>query len=109
AFIRENEDAAGEIGFQRGVLIVAIQDSILPDKQIWISAGELFPVNFCCEMSHAFADQKEICAGDGLVIELSFAVSGGELLQGGGKSLQRVERRILAQIGERKADMVRMV
>src|ERR1700724_2509552 len=82
--IGEDEDGAGEIGFEGGLVIVAGEDAILPNEQVGILVGELVPVGDGAA-GHALADQEKVRMGDGLVIELRLAAGGGKALQRGGE------------------------
>src|ERR1700722_13579869 len=108
AFVRKQKHGSSEVGFQRGLVIVAAEDTALPDQQVGILPGKFFPIR-AAAASHAFADQEKICAGDCFVIQLRSTTRFGEAFQGRGESLQRLQDRILAQISKCQPDMVSMV
>src|ERR1700737_4010705 len=86
--IGEDEYGSRKVRFQRRLAVVAVQDSVLPGKQVGILEGELFPAG-TVGASHPFADQEKIRAGDGLIVQLCFSPRGGKSLQGAGKFLER--------------------
>jgi hypothetical protein len=99
---------SSEVCTQRRLPIVAGQDTISPGEQVGIEACEFLPV---CDFiaGHAFAYQKEVCAGNGFVVELRLAVRDGESLQRSGKSLQSCKNRILAEICEGQVYVIGVV
>ena len=107
--VGEEEDGAGQVGFERGFFIVTSEDSVFPDEQIGVAAAEFVPVinaragGGAC---HALADEEAISVGDGLVIEAGLATGGGVALQRGGEFVERPEGRVLREIGECQVDVV---
>src|SRR5437660_4852399 len=64
ALVRKHEHSSGEIGFKRCLLVIAVQDSVLPDKQVRIEGCEILPVS-TLTACHSFPNYKEISVGDG--------------------------------------------
>src|SRR5882762_1962820 len=108
ALVREDEDGSCQLRFQCGFPVVPIQDAVCPHQKIRILTGKFIPIP-ALRSGHTFANQEEVCVGDGLVVELCLPAGGGESFQGRGKSLQGRKSRIFAQIGKRQADMVNLV
>ena|SRR5947209_7970719 len=71
---------AREIRFQRLWLVIPIQNAIFPNQQIGVLVCEFLPVSGCAQR-HPFANEEQICIGDGLVVQLRFAHAGRELLK----------------------------
>src|ERR1700704_6147269 len=106
--VRKNKDRAGQIGLQRGVVIVAAENSILPREQIRVMQRKLAPV--CRSRTrHAFADHKKIRIRDRLVIEPRLAPSSGVSLERDGEPLQRLQCRVLRQIGKGQTHVIGVV
>src|SRR5579864_9848794 len=92
--VGKHEHRARQIRFQRGFLIVASENSILPRKQIAIAPGEFIPVDGR-EARHPLPDQEEVSVSNRLVVELRLAPRGGIASKGSGKFLKRFESRVL--------------
>jgi hypothetical protein len=71
--------------------------------------SEFFPGLRLGAACDAFMDQENVGPGDGLVIEVGFAMKSGESLQGSGEFFQGFEDRALAKVCECEADVVGVV
>ena len=90
------------------MLVVTAEDPVLPSQQVGIAPGKFLPVGGRAPC-HTLANEEEIRVGYGLMIEASLAPSRSEALQRDAEFVQRLQRRVLTQIGECQPNVIGMI
>jgi hypothetical protein len=94
---------------ERLFAVIGLQNAVFPIQQVRVSRDELFPALSAARSSHPFMNQENVSPGNGLVIEIRFAMHGRKMFQPLGEAGEHFEHRVVAEIQPDHTDVLAMV
>ena len=109
SFVRQDERSLSENRREYFLVVVELQNAVFPVEQVFICADEFVPGLSRSNTLDSFADQKEVCPGDRLVIPLGLAVKGSEAPDAFGDPGQSLDRRVALKVEPAQPDVISMM
>src|SRR5215475_8159320 len=79
-FVGKGEHLSREIGSERFIAVIRLENAVGPVEEIRVRKTEFLP-GLITQQSHALVNQQNVCPGNGLVIEIGSTVRRCKMFQ----------------------------